>query len=120
MALGGSGSGATYNITNYRDDWYGTRTGGYFLIAGPQTGDMIMTVQNDNNTTYTFRHNGTDLGTPSTGSFATGNALRIGARNTSEIHDDAMAQILHTADILTTGEMEEVESYLSAKWGIAI
>ena len=90
------------------------------LSAGPQTGDMIMTVQNDSNTTYTFRHNGTDLGTPSTGSAATGNALRIGARQTTESHDDAMAQILHTADILTTGEMEEVESYLSAKWGIAI
>ena len=81
---------------------------------------MIMTVQNDNNTTYTFRHNGTDLGTPSTGSGATSNALRIGARATNEIHDDAIAQILHTADILTTGEMEEVESYLSDKWGITI
>ena len=81
-----------------------------------------MTVQNDSNTTYTFRHNGTDLGTPSTGSSGTDNALRIGARRVanSEVHDDAIAQILHTADILTTGEMEEVESYHADKWGITI
>ena len=119
-ALGGDPLVASYNITNYQDVWYGTRTGGYFTVTGPQTGDMIMTVQNDSNTTYTFRHNGTDLGTPSTGSVTTSNALRIGARGNTENHEDAIAQILHTADILTTGEMEEVESYLSAKWGIAI
>jgi len=121
MALAGTANSiANYNLANAGDIWYGTRAGGYFNITGTQTGDMIMTVQNDSNTTYTFRHNGTDLGTPSTASAATDNALRIGARQTSQGHEDAMAQILHTADILTTGEMEEVESYLSAKWGIAI
>lgn len=120
VALGGEFGSATYNLVNVGDTWYGTRAGGNFSITGPQTGDMIMTVQNDNNTNYTFRHNGTDLGTASTASAATGNALRIGARDTSESHSDAIAQILHTADILTTGEMKEVECYLSAKWGIAI
>ena len=124
VPLGGSGTG-NYTAVWFSDDIIYTSkawgTDRYFTSdAINESGDRIITTQNSSSTVVNAWYDGVDKNAVDAGAATFSSDLTrlfqaggIGSTGT-------LGEVLYTTDILTSGEIDAVESYLSDKWGITI
>ena len=122
--LGGSGNTASYPLVWYSDDGIyvsdNNVTDGYRVTTSGknETGEHILTSQIEDATTGIINYDGVSQST-NRGNVANGDSVYLGRRATF-YSDCIWGQILLIDDVLTSGEIDEVESELAAKFGITL